>query len=219
LGPKHFRESIQKFSLFLDHNTIYYSISNINNINCIKEKGKTALCHCGPGTRPKLAREHSPARAARAAPPLTQTLTGGSRPSASPSTSRRRSGDLQLNTGELPASAARRASFPSSLRTRRPSFHPLSPTLAPATTGTADGHLGRANAGRPRRVERELSDAKALGAHRDFNRARSGNGESRSDAGHDGARPRRGFGRVWGRTDRVEDSGELELALGGAIDC
>jgi len=28
----------------------------------------------------------------------------------------------------------------------------------------------------------------------------------------------RSFGRVWGRTDRVEGSGELALALGGAID-
>jgi len=96
---------------------------------------------------------------ARHPPPLTQTLTGGSRPSASPSTSRHRSGDLQLNTGELPASAARQASFPSSLRTRRPPLHPLSPTLAATATDAADGHLGRANAGHIKQVERERGSA------------------------------------------------------------
>ena len=108
-------------------------------------------------------------------------------PSEASSSSRLHSGGLQLNAGELPASAARRASFPISSRTRRPPLHPLSSSLASATTGTADSRLGRANAGRPRRVERELSNAKAFGAHRDFNRARSGRGKARSEAGHGGA--------------------------------
>jgi hypothetical protein len=53
------------------------------------------------------------------------------------------------------------------------------------TTGTADGRLGRANAGHYERVERDLSSAKAPGAHHDFNRARSGSREALVDAGHD----------------------------------
>jgi hypothetical protein len=63
-------------------------------------------------------------------------------------------------------------------------LHPLSPSLAPATTDTADGRLGRADAGHYERVERDLSSAKASGAHHDFNRARSGGGGALVDAGH-----------------------------------
>ena len=80
----------------------------------------------------------------------------------------------------------------------------------------ADGRLGRANAGHHERVERELSSAKASGAHHDFNRAKSSSGEARSDAGHGGVlaavlRPE------LERNGSVEGAGWLELALGGAI--
>jgi len=40
-------------------------------------------------------------------------------------------------------------------------------------TGAADGRLGRANAGRYERVERELIGVHASVAHRDFNEAES----------------------------------------------
>ena len=118
--------------------------------------------------------------------PHTRPLTGGSRLSEASSSSRHRSGELKLRAGELPASAARRASFPGPLRTRRPPAYPLSPSLASATTGTADGRLGQANAGRPRRVERELGNAKVSVAHRGSNGARIVSGKARSETGHGG---------------------------------
>ena len=91
----------------------------------------------GPGALP---------RGRRVLPPLlTQTLTGGSRPSASPPTSRHRSGELHRNTGEIPASAVRCASFSRSLRTRRAPLHLLSPTLAAPATDATDGRLGQTN--------------------------------------------------------------------------
>jgi len=40
-------------------------------------------------------------------------------------------------------------------------------------TGVADGRLGRANAGRYERVERELNGVHASVAHRDFNEVES----------------------------------------------
>ena len=51
-------------------------------------------------------------------------------------------------------------------------------------TGAADGRLGRANADRYKRVKREMKGVKVSVAHRDFNGARSGSGEARSEAGH-----------------------------------
>jgi hypothetical protein len=135
-------------------------------------------------TRPKTARE-LPAPSALSLS-LTRSLTGGSRPSAPSPTSRRDFGELKHAIGELSASAVRRASFPNLPRTQRHPFHPLSPILALVTTGTADGRLGRANAGHYEQVERELSSAKASEAHHDFNRAKSSSGEARSDAGHGG---------------------------------
>ena len=80
----------------------------------------------------------------------------------------------------------------------------------------ADGRLGRANAGHHKRVERELSSAKASGAHHDFNRAKSSSGEGRSDAGHGSVFA----AALWPELERngsVEGAGRLELALGGAI--
>jgi len=71
------------------------------------------------------------------------------------------------------------------------------------TTGTADGRLGRANAGRYERVQRELNSAKASVAHRDFNRARSGSGEARSDADHGGVLAAALRLELEGRTARV----------------
>jgi len=133
-------------------------------------------------TRPKTARE-LPAPSALSLS-LTRSLTGGSRPSAPSPTSRRDFGELKHAIGELSASAVRCASFPNLPRTQRHPFHPLSPILTPVATGTADGRLGRANAGHYKRVERDLSSAKASGAHHDFNRARNGSGEALVDAGH-----------------------------------
>ena len=125
-------------------------------------------------------------RRARGRCPHTRPLTGGSRPSEASSSSRHRSGEHKLRAGELPASAARRASFPGPSRTRRPPLHPLYLALASATTGTADGRFGRANAGRPRRVECELSNAKVSVAHRGSSGARIGSGKAWSEAGHGG---------------------------------
>jgi len=45
----------------------------------------------------------------------------------------------------------------------------------------ADDRLGRAHAGHHGRVERAKSSAKALGAHHDFNKARSSSGEAQGD--------------------------------------
>jgi len=69
-----------------------------------KKKEKHTVLRWWPAwTRPKTARELPASRAGVAL--LTRPLTGGSRPSDSPSTSRRGSGELKLIAGELPASA------------------------------------------------------------------------------------------------------------------
>ena len=80
----------------------------------------------------------------------------------------------------------------------------------------ADGRRGRANAGRFRRVEREVSGATAPEAHRDFNEARNSSGEAQGEAGH-GDVLAVALGRSWGRNGSGKGSGRLVLALGGAI--
>ena len=80
----------------------------------------------------------------------------------------------------------------------------------------ADGRLGRAHAGHHERVERAKSSAKVLGAHHDFNRAKSSSGEGRSDAGHGGMLA----AALWPELERnglVEGADRLKLVLGGAI--
>jgi hypothetical protein len=84
------------------------------------------------------------------------------------------------------------------------------------TTGTADGRLGRADAGHYERVERDLSSAKAPGAHRDFNRTRSDSGEALVDAGH-GDVLAVALGRSWGRNGSGGSYGRIERVFGGAI--
>ena len=76
--------------------------------------------------------------------------------------------------------------FSTPWRTSGHLFHPSSPILAPVATDMADGRLGRANAGRSKRVEREVNGVTASVAHRDFNEARSSSEEARSEAGHGG---------------------------------
>ena len=93
----------------------------------------------------------------------------------------------------------------------------LSPTLAAPATDAADGHLGRANAGHPRREEREVNGVTASVAHRDFNEARSGSGEAWGEAGHGDeltAVLRPGLGK----NGSVRSCRKVELALGGAIE-
>jgi hypothetical protein len=80
----------------------------------------------------------------------------------------------------------------------------------------ADGRRGRANAGRFRRVEREVSGATAPEAHRDFNEARNSSGEARGEAGH-GDVLAVALGRSWGRNGSGGSYGRIERVFGGAI--
>jgi hypothetical protein len=80
----------------------------------------------------------------------------------------------------------------------------------------ADGRRGRANAGRFRRVEREVSGATAPAAHRDFNEARNSSGEARGEAGH-GDVLAVALGRSWGRNGSGGSYGRIERVFGGAI--
>ena len=105
--------------------------------------------------------------------------------------------------------------FSTPWRTSGPPDPSFSPSLAPMATGAADGRLGRANAGRYERVERELDGVKASVAHRDFNGARSGSGEARSRSGH-GEAPTVALWPDLERSDSVEGYDGLELALGGS---
>ena len=80
----------------------------------------------------------------------------------------------------------------------------------------ADGRRGRANAGRFRRVEREVSGATAPEAHRDFNEARNSSEEARGEAGH-GDVLAVALGRSWGRNGSGGSYGRIERVFGGAI--
>jgi hypothetical protein len=80
----------------------------------------------------------------------------------------------------------------------------------------ADGRRGRANAGRFRRVEREVSGATAPEAHRDFNEARNSSGEAQGEAGH-GDVLAVALGRSWGRNGSGGSYGRIERVFGGAI--
>jgi hypothetical protein len=80
----------------------------------------------------------------------------------------------------------------------------------------ADGRRGRTNAGRFRRVEREVSGATAPEAHRDFNEARNSSGEARGEAGH-GDVLAVALGRSWGRNGSGGSYGRIERVFGGAI--
>ena len=80
----------------------------------------------------------------------------------------------------------------------------------------ADGRRGRANAGRLRRVEREVRGATAPEAHRDFNEARNSSGEARDEAGH-GDVLAVALGRSWGRNGSGGSYGRIERVFGGAI--
>jgi hypothetical protein len=71
----------------------------------------------------------------------------------------------------------------------------------------ADGRRGRANAGRLRRVEREVSGATAPEAHRDFNEARNSSEEARGEAGHGEVLP----AALW---PELEGNGSVEGAGG-----
>jgi hypothetical protein len=77
----------------------------------------------------------------------------------------------------------------------------------------ADGRRGRANAGRFRRVEREVSGATAPEAHRDFNEARNSSGEARGEAGH-GDVLAVALGRSWGRNGSGGSYGRIERVFG-----
>ena len=86
-------------------------------------------------------------------------LTGGSRPSDSPSTSRRGSGELKLIAGELPASAVGWAStFGLSRNPWDTQDNPYS-LLTLLLTSTADGDTNGASTGHCKRVEREPTSA------------------------------------------------------------
>ena len=153
------------YSFYGTYTKIFMIFESAHNlIHKFKHKAKTAQKEKEKDTVQraawKLARRPAHARSARTRlHSLAGSLTGGTRPSDASPTSRHGSGELQLPAGELPASAVRHVSFPSLPRTRRYPLHPLSPILAPVTTGTADGRLGRANAGHDERVEREPTSA------------------------------------------------------------
>jgi hypothetical protein len=123
-----------------------------------KEKGKHTVLRWWPAwTRPKTARKLPASRAGIAL--LTRPLTGGSRPSDSPSTSRRGSGELKLIAGELPASAVGWASTFGLSRnpwdTRDSLYSPLTLLLA----STADDGTNRASTCRHKWLEREPTSA------------------------------------------------------------
>ena len=160
LDPTYFREFIQKFSLFLDHHTIYYTNSNINK-NCIKErkkKEKTLQRVVGfrPAGRPASAR---PARTLRTPPslravadkrgllvrplpPSSETLTGRPRLSAASPTRTAALPQLRRPLARSLAPACARTSSASPPRT--PLYHVLALycLLPIATASPADGRHG-----------------------------------------------------------------------------
>ena len=121
-----------------------------NLLHKYKHKAKTAQKEKEKKTAQRAAAK-SARRPARLRPSHTSTTRARSPPHAV--------SDGSSVFGELSASAMRRASFPNLPRIHRHPLHPLSPILAPVTMGTADGRLGRANAGHYERVELKPKDA------------------------------------------------------------